>query len=239
MRIVTASATPISSSHAQDDRADRPLFRNTRSAHQHPERRRLAEPSAHVVGVVAGLELYARSDPIGQTSDNLIRTRECVINLPSEDLVSYVDRLALATGQSPVPEKKRQWGYCYEPDKFGIAGFTPVGSELVAPPRVRQCPIQMEGVVQDFRPFGKNVSANVFEVQIVKLHVDERLLMGDGPRPRIDPMLWRPLIMSFCRFFGLGGEVHPSRLAESGFMKFVTQGMTSHAADSSSTHEQK
>ena len=138
-----------------------------------------------------------------------------------------------------MPEKKRQWGYCYEPDKFGIAGFTPVGSELVAPPRVRQCPIQMEGVVQDFRPFGKNVSANVFEVQIVKLHVDERLLMGDGPRPRIDPMLWRPLIMSFSRFFGLGGEVHPSRLAESGFMKFVTQGMTSHAADSSSTHEQK
>jgi hypothetical protein len=97
----------------------------------------------------------------------------------------------------------------------------------------------MEGVVQDFRPFDKNVSANVFEVHIVKLHVDERLLMGDGTRHRIDPARWRPLIMSFCRFFGLGGEVHPSRLAESDFMKCVTQGMTSHEADSSSTHEQK
>jgi flavin reductase (DIM6/NTAB) family NADH-FMN oxidoreductase RutF len=32
---------------------------------------------------------------MGQTSDNLIRTRECVINLPSEDLVTHVDRLAL------------------------------------------------------------------------------------------------------------------------------------------------
>jgi len=120
---------------------------------------------------------------MGQTSDNLIRTRECVISLPSEDLVTHVDRLALTTGKNPVPEKKRQWGYCYEPDKFAIAGFTPVGSESVAPPRVRECPIQMEGVVQDFRPFGKNVSANVFEVHIVKLHVDERLLMGDGPAP--------------------------------------------------------
>jgi flavin reductase (DIM6/NTAB) family NADH-FMN oxidoreductase RutF len=28
---------------------------------------------------------------MGQTSDNLIRTRECVINLPSEDLVTQVD----------------------------------------------------------------------------------------------------------------------------------------------------
>jgi flavin reductase (DIM6/NTAB) family NADH-FMN oxidoreductase RutF len=176
---------------------------------------------------------------MGQTSDNLIRTCECVINLPSEDLATHVDRLALTTGKNPVPEKKRQWGYCYEPDKFGIAGLTPVRSESVAPPRVRECPIQMEGVVQDFRPFGKNVSANVFEVHIVKLHVDESLLVGEGARPRIDPVRWRPLIMSFCRFFGLGGEVHPSRLAESDFMKFVTQGMTSHAADSSSTHEQK
>jgi hypothetical protein len=50
--------------------------------------------------------------------------------------------------------------------------------------------------------FGKNVSANMFEVHIVKLHVDEKLLMGDGPRPHIDPLKWRPLVMSFCRFFG-------------------------------------
>jgi len=87
--------------------------------------------------------------------------------------------------------------------------------------------------------FGKNVSANVFEVHIVKLHVDEKLLVGDGSRPHIDPVRWRPLIMNFCRFFGLSGEVHPSRLAESDFMKFVTQGTTSQPENLSSTHEQK
>jgi flavin reductase (DIM6/NTAB) family NADH-FMN oxidoreductase RutF len=162
---------------------------------------------------------------MGQTSDNLIRTRECVINLPSADMVSYVDRLALTTGKDPVPEKKRQWGYRHEPNKFEVAGFTPMQSESVAPPRVLECPIQMEGIVHDYRPFGKNVSANVFEVHIVKLHVDETLLVGDGPRPHIDPVCWRPLIMSFCRFFGLGDEVHPSRLADSDFMKFVLKGI--------------
>jgi flavin reductase (DIM6/NTAB) family NADH-FMN oxidoreductase RutF len=170
---------------------------------------------------------------MSQTSDNLIRTRECVINLPSEYLATHVDRLALTTGKDPVPEKKRQWGYRYEPGKFEIAGLTPANSQSVAPPRVFECPVQMEGIVNDFRPFGKNVNANVFEVHIVKLHVDEKLLMGDPARPHIDAAAWRPLIMSFCRFFVLGGEVHPSRLAESDFMKSVNQGTLARAADPS------
>jgi flavin reductase (DIM6/NTAB) family NADH-FMN oxidoreductase RutF len=162
---------------------------------------------------------------MGQTSANLIRTKECVINLPSVDMVSQVDRLAMTTGRDPVPEKKLSWGYRYESDKFGLSGLTPMASELVAPPRVRECAIQMEGVVHDVRPFGKNVSANAFEVHIVKLHVEESLLTAGNRahKPHVDPTRWRPLIMSFCRFFGLGGEVHPSRLASSEFMKFVTR----------------
>jgi hypothetical protein len=82
----------------------------------------------------------------------------------------------------------------------------------------------MEGIVHDVRPFGKNVNAYAFEIHIQKLHVDESLLTGDSSRPHIDPVTWRPLMMSFCRFFGLGAEVHPSRLADSDFMKFVTGG---------------
>ncbi|HUQ98734.1 MAG TPA: flavin reductase family protein [Gemmatimonadaceae bacterium] len=161
---------------------------------------------------------------MGQTSENIKRTRECVINLPSVDQVEHVDRLAMTTGRDPVPEKKRDWGYRYEGDKFGLAGLTAIPSVEVAAPRVKECPVQMEGVVHDLRPFGKNVSANVIEVHIVKLHVDESLLAAgsNASRPHIDPNKWRPLIMSFCRFYGLGGEVHPSRLANSGFMKAVT-----------------
>ena len=162
---------------------------------------------------------------MGKTSDNLIRTRQCVINLPSHEQVTQVDRLALTTGKDPVPEKKLGWGYRYEPDKFGEAGLTPMPSLEVLPPRIAECPVQMEGIVHETRPFGKNVSANAFEVHIVKLHVEESLLIGDESRPRIDPEKWRPLIMSFCRFFGMSGEVHPSRLAESSFMKAMNNGV--------------
>jgi flavin reductase (DIM6/NTAB) family NADH-FMN oxidoreductase RutF len=161
---------------------------------------------------------------MGKTSENLLRSRECVINLPSQDEVGCVDRLALTTGRNPVPPKKLSWGYRYEPNKLEVAALTPMPSLEVKPPRLAECPVQMEGRVHDVRPFGKNVSANSFEVHILKLHVEESLLEGDGSRSHIDPSKWRPLIMSFCRFFGIGGEVHPSRLAQSNFMTFVRSG---------------
>jgi flavin reductase (DIM6/NTAB) family NADH-FMN oxidoreductase RutF len=169
---------------------------------------------------------------MGKTSDNLIRTRECVINLPSQHQVSHVDQLALTTGKNPVPEKKVSWGYRYEPDKFGTADMTAIPSLVVKPPRIEECPVQMEGIVHDWRPFGKNVAANAFEVHIVKLHVEEWLLVGDESRPHIDAEKWRPLIMSFCRFFGVGDEVHPSRLAQSNFMNFVKHGTQSQSVAS-------
>ena len=167
---------------------------------------------------------------MGKTSDNLVRTRECVINLPSEDQVTHVDRLALTTGKNPVPEKKQAWGYRYEPDKFGLGGLTAMASLDVKPPRIRECPVQMEGTVHDWRPFGKNVSANAFEVHISRVHIEESLLVEGVARPHIDANKWRPLIMSFCRFFGLGEEMHPSRLAQSNFMNFVRSGGQSPAA---------
>jgi hypothetical protein len=86
---------------------------------------------------------------------------------------------------------------------------------------------------------GKNVNGNVFEVHILKLHVDENLLFENGPRLHIDPVRWRPLIMNFCRFFGLGAEVHSSRLAQSAFMKLATQGAMSQPSSSRSTRQQK
>src|ERR1700744_4572160 len=64
-----------------------------------------------------------------KTTENLRRTRELVINLPTPDQVAAVDRLARTTGSNPVPEDKIQRGYHYVRDKFATAGLTPQPAE--------------------------------------------------------------------------------------------------------------
>ena len=67
------------------------------------------------------LGLGARS----HTAQNLLREKECVLNLPSAEMASAVNRLARLTGSDPVPPHKLSMGYRHEKDKLGIAGLTP------------------------------------------------------------------------------------------------------------------
>src|SRR5580698_11283514 len=83
-----------------------------------------------------------------KTPENMLRTGECVLNLPSAALAGMVDRLALTTGSDPVPEGKLRRGYRHEHDKFGRSGFTAMPSETVDAPRGRECPVQLEAVVE-------------------------------------------------------------------------------------------
>lgn len=148
-----------------------------------------------------------------QTTANLLRERECVLNLPSSSMVDAVDRLALLTGAPVVPPRKVRQGYRYEPDKFSAARLTEQPSDLVGAPRVAECPVQLECRVTAAHPFGvPDLRATAFEVEIVRVHVEEELIIP-GTR-HIDPLRWDPLIMKFCEFFGGGDNIHPSRLAE-------------------------
>src|SRR3979411_435133 len=70
-----------------------------------------------------------------KTTENMIRTGECVLNLPSADLVAAVARLARTTGSDPVPLGKVYRGYRHEKDKFGISGLTVLPGETVDAPR--------------------------------------------------------------------------------------------------------
>ncbi|OEH93561.1 flavin reductase family protein [Bacillus solimangrovi] len=148
-----------------------------------------------------------------QTVQNLLRERQCVLNMPSADLVSSVDKLALLTARNPVPDYKEDMGYVYERNKFEIANLSPIDSRSVNAPLVKECPIQLEAYVENIHPFDEPSALVAIELKMVHTHVDEELLM-DGEKNYIDPEKWKPLIMNFCEFFSLGPKLHPSRLAE-------------------------
>jgi len=150
----------------------------------------------------------------GKMFENLKREKECVLNLPSVDLVNAVDKLALTPGKTPVPDYKAIKNFLYEHYKFRTAGLTPTNSEIVKAPRVLECPIQLEAKVKNIYTFGKKEDyLNTIEVEIIRVHVADNLLNKDK-RHHIDPDKWKPLIMNFLEFYSLGGQVHPSRLAE-------------------------
>ena len=52
------------------------------------------------------------------TSQNILRERECVLNLPSVAIVAAVNRLARLTGSDPIPPRKKAMGYRFEKHKL-------------------------------------------------------------------------------------------------------------------------
>jgi flavin reductase (DIM6/NTAB) family NADH-FMN oxidoreductase RutF len=87
----------------------------------------------------------------------------------------------------------------------------------VAPPRVAECPVNLEAVVEAADPLAADDdrlrgSIIKFEVRIQRVHIHPQIALP-GRENRIDPDRWRPLIMSFQHFYGLGPRVRPSTLA--------------------------
>jgi flavin reductase (DIM6/NTAB) family NADH-FMN oxidoreductase RutF len=152
----------------------------------------------------------------GKTVQNLMRERQCVLNLPSPELAPAVERLALTTGCNPVPDYKKVMGYRYEPDKFAFAHLTPVASDLVEPPRVAECPVQLEAVIETIHPFGNRETLPPFgnpndytvaiEARVVRAHIEEAILVP-GKQHYIDSDKWSPLILNFGEFYGLGTKL--------------------------------
>lgn len=154
-----------------------------------------------------------------QTTKNLLRTKQCVLNLPDEKMVSNVNALARTTGTEEVPEIKIKLGYRYEKEKFKISQLTPDNSVKIAPPRIKECPVQMEAEMVCNHELMKDGPSELkgfmmaIEVKIVQTHIEDKLRL-EGHVNRIDPDKWKPMIMSFQKLYGLKGrELATSTLA--------------------------
>ena len=141
---------------------------------------------------------------------NIERTMECVINMPSPELWKQVECIADTTGIDPVPGYKVAMGYRFEPKKFECAGLTPLASEVVAAPRVAECPIQFEArvlAIHRATPVegdGPTPLAAI-ETSVERVHAHASIVIPGTNH--IDTSRWSPLFYVFRHYFGLGAEL--------------------------------
>ena len=147
----------------------------------------------------------------GQTYANLERTRELTLSLPSAELWEAVERLAPLTGRSPVPAEKRHRSR-FEPAKFEAAGLTPRGSVAVAPPRVDECPLQLEATVARLHTPAEGDGWAIVEAAVQRVHAHQDVVVPGTNH--IDPERWEPLLYVFRHYFGTGPELGRSFRSE-------------------------
>jgi flavin reductase (DIM6/NTAB) family NADH-FMN oxidoreductase RutF len=105
------------------------------------------------------------------TVRNIEATGELVVNLVSHDL-----REAMNATSAELP---------YEESELELAGLTPLPSERVRPPRIKEAKVHMECVLHDIVRVGEGpLSANVILARILLVHLDDDVVDANG---RIDP----------------------------------------------------
>jgi flavin reductase (DIM6/NTAB) family NADH-FMN oxidoreductase RutF len=154
--------------------------------------------SAWALGQTVVLGLGAQ----GQSGHNLTARRDLVINLPAAHQWPAVERLAPLTGRHPVPAGKRDQ-FRYEPAKFDAAGLRAQPSTRVRPPRVAECPLQLEARASQLHT-ATGGGFLIVEAQVLAVHADATIVVPGTDH--IDPGAWNPLIYNFRHYFGLGAE---------------------------------
>jgi len=108
-----------------------------------------------------------RDNTTKHTLENVLEVKECVINIVNYDMVQ---QMSLASTE-----------YAKGVNEFDKAGFTMLQSELVAPPRVAEAPVQFECVVNQVIPLGDNHGAgNLILAEIKLIHINENVLDENG-----------------------------------------------------------
>jgi flavin reductase (DIM6/NTAB) family NADH-FMN oxidoreductase RutF len=118
--------------------------------------------------------------------DNIVARKAFTVNVPSEKYVKETDYFGIATGR-----KK---------DKFAATGLTPMKSDLVDAPFIKEFPFALECSLLDTVEIGVHVQ---FIGEIVDIKADEAVLNhNDIPDiERLKPILYAPELNAY---YGIG-----------------------------------
>jgi len=144
----------------------------------------------------------------GQGLANLRRERECVLNLADETMQRGVERIAPTTGRPDVPSWKQAAGYRHEADKFALGGWHKEPSLTVRPPRIRECPLQLEArlsldVERPLEAWRAGAGGYaIVELEVLHVHAHEEVTVASTQH--VDPQRYRPLFYLFRHYVGTG-----------------------------------
>lgn len=110
------------------------------------------------------------------TYGNLMEQKAFTISLPTESYIKQADYFGMVSGKKV--------------DKFAVSGLTPVKSDLVNAPYVKEFPFVLECKVIHYYKIGLHTQ---FIGEILDIKVDEEVLGEKGTDiTKIKPVLWAP-----------------------------------------------
>jgi len=109
-------------------------------------------------------------EPRKDTLVNVRATKEFVVNIVSEE---FAAKMNVTSGE-----------YAYGVDEFAMSGLTPVASDLVRPPRVKESHVNMEcTLLQTIEVSNQPMGGTLILGEVVRFHVDDEIF----EEFRIDP----------------------------------------------------
>lgn len=119
-----------------------------------------------------------RDGTFKDTYNNIMATKECVIQAVTYDMVHQV---SLASTE-----------YDTGVDEFVKAGLTPVASDLIKPPRVKESPYHLECRLKEMVSLGEGGAAgNLAICEVVRFHISEDILKDGVIQPDLIDLVGR------------------------------------------------
>jgi len=108
---------------------------------------------------------------------------EFVVNIPTMEILKEADLCGVVSGK--------------DVDKFSETGLTPQPAEIVKPPLISECPVNIECVVKDRIPLGVH---DLFLGRVVRVHVEEGIV---DEKERIDFTKVSPFVYNQGEYWSL------------------------------------
>lgn len=111
-------------------------------------------------------------------------SKEYVVNIPTVDILYETDYCGEISGE--------------DHDKFAETKLTPEPAKKVKPPLIKECPVNLECVLQKIVKLGAH---DLFLGEIVAVHVDQEVLDENG---RLNFSKAKPFVYNRGEYWGLG-----------------------------------